>query len=262
MPVFRKSRRGVPPRYFAWEAAGLRWLAEAEPIGGIPVVPVVDVGSAHLHLARLDQLPPSRAAAAQFGERLAITHERAGRDESDREAAYGLGPPGWSGDGYFGPLSEPLPLALAPFPTWHAMYAAARLAPITRACRDVDVFDAKDALLLDRVMARLDRWDTDEPAGRIHGDLWSGNVLWTPAGATLIDPAAHHGHREADLAMLALFGSPHLEVTLAAYDEVRPLADGWRERIGLHQLYPLAVHALLFGGGYAAQTLAVARRYA
>ncbi|MFZ1287360.1 MAG: fructosamine kinase family protein, partial [Candidatus Phosphoribacter sp.] len=165
------------------------------------------------------------------------------------------------GDGFFVPLTDPLHLSLRPHPSWAGMYAAERLAPITRACRDAGVFIPADGALLERVANRLTDHDTGEPAARIHGDLWSGNVVWTSAGATVIDPAAHHGHREADLAMLALFGAPYLETTLAAYDEAAPLADGWRERVALHQLYPLGVHALLFGGGYAAQTLAAAARY-
>jgi fructosamine-3-kinase len=72
----------------------------------------------------------------------------------------------------------------------------------------------------------------------------------------LIDPAAHAGHREADLAMLTLFGAPHLEEIFAGYEDASPLADGWRGRLELHQLYPLAVHAVLFGGGYVSQTRA------
>src|SRR5690606_11979346 len=88
---------------------------------------------------------------------------------------------------------------------------------------------------------------------------WSGNVLWSPDGAVLIDPAAHGGHRETDLAMLALFGCPHLDAVLAAYDEAAPLAAGWRDRVPLHQLFPLLVHVVLFGGGYAAQAAAAAR---
>jgi fructosamine-3-kinase len=98
-----------------------------------------------------------------------------------------------------------------------------------------------------------------EPPARLHGDLWSGNVLWSGDGAWLVDPAAHGGHRETDLAMLALFGCPHLSIVLAAYDEAYPLADGWRRRVALHQLFPLLVHTVLFGGGYAEQTIAAAR---
>ena len=116
---------------------------------------------------------------------------------------------------------------------------------------------------LERLAARVagGAFDTGEPPARLHGDLWSGNVLWTAHEAVLIDPAAHGGHREADLAMLALFGAPHLERVLAAYDEAAPLADGWRDRVLLHQVHPLLLHAVLFGGSYAAQTVSAARRY-
>ena len=99
-----------------------------------------------------------------------------------------------------------------------------------------------------------------EPPARLHGDLWSGNVLWAADGRVwLIDPAAHGGHRETDLAMLGLFGCPHMEQVLDGYREEAPLAEGWRERVGVHRLFPLLVHAVLFGRGYAEQALAVAR---
>jgi fructosamine-3-kinase len=83
-------------------------------------------------------------------------------------------------------------------------------------------------------------------------------VHWGDGQAWLIDPAAHGGHRETDLAMLHLFGCPHLERLVAAYEGVNPLADGWRERIALHQLFPLLVHTVLFGRGYATQAVAAA----
>ena len=102
----------------------------------------------------------------------------------------------------------------------------------------------------------------EEPPARLHGDLWTGNVLWGQDGrAWLVDPAAHGGHRETDLAMLALFGLPHLPRVLDAYDEAAPLAEGWQDRAGVHQLFPLLVHACLFGGGYGARAAAVAARY-
>ena len=254
MPAHRKSSAHAPRGYFAWEAAGLRWLAAA---GGALVVEVVDVGEHHLDLVRLHSVPPTQQAAARFGEDLARTH-LAGAP------AYGSPPEGWSGDGWFGPLSEPLPLSLRPHESWGPFWAHERLAPITRVCRDAGVFSATQSAVLDRVASRCADgvFDTGDPPARIHGDLWSGNVLWTAAGATLIDPSAHGGHREYDLAMLELFGAPHLGAIVTAYQAVAPLAPGWRERTRLHQLHALAVHALLFGGGYAAQTLAAARHYA
>ena len=110
------------------------------------------------------------------------------------------------------------------------------------------------------VMARCDAgdFDDDDWPARLHGDLWSGNVMWTSGGAVLIDPAAHGGHRETDLAMLALFGCPHFATVIEGYRARRPLREGWQDRVGLHQLYPLLVHIVLFGGGYARQTTAAA----
>ena len=87
-------------------------------------------------------------------------------------------------------------------------------------------------------------------------------MLWSTDGRTwLIDPAAYGGHREVDLAMLALFGLPHLQQVLEAYETVTPLAEGWEERQALHQLFPLLTHAAMFGGGYATRAAAVAARY-
>jgi fructosamine-3-kinase len=105
---------------------------------------------------------------------------------------------------------------------------------------------------LDALLARRDRFGPDEPPARLHGDLWWGNVLAVGGAPAIIDPAVYGGHREVDLAMLALFGgvSPAL---VAAYEAVTPLAAGWRDRVALWQLYPLAAHAVLFGGGYGAQ---------
>ena len=102
----------------------------------------------------------------------------------------------------------------------------------------------------------------EEGPRRLHGDLWNGNVIWThDGGCCVIDPAAHGGHRETDLAMLALFGLPHLPRVLHAYEEVSPLGEGWADRVGVHQLFPLLVHACLFGGGYGARAAEVAGRF-
>jgi len=252
--VFRKARRGAPPGFFRCEAAGLRWLREA---GGAPVVAVLGVGDDHLDLERLTEVRPTADAARALGRGLAVTHDAGG-------PAFGAPPDGWDGDGFFGPLDRPLPLRSGRFESWGEFLAACRVEPLTRALVDRHVVDDPTRRALDAVAARLRSGDLDddEPPARLHGDLWSGNVMWTARGATLVDPAAHAGHRETDLAMLALFGLPHLADVLAGYEEVHPLRRGRQHRTGLHQLYPVGVHALLFGGGYVRQLSALARTWA
>jgi fructosamine-3-kinase len=119
------------------------------------------------------------------------------------------------------------------------------------------------ASAVERICERIDQLaGPREPVARLHGDLWSGNVLAGRDGRPwLIDPAAYGGHREVDLAMLGLFGGPSRRF-FDAYAEVWPLADGWEERAGLWQLFPLLVHAVLFGGGYASSVEQIARGYA
>ncbi|HEY0216564.1 MAG TPA: fructosamine kinase family protein [Cellulomonas sp.] len=243
--TFRKQRTGAPAGYFACEAAGLAWLRVP---GGPPVVVVHDVGPDHLDLERLTEVPPSRRAARDLGRGLAVLH-------ASGAARFGSEPDGWSGDGFFGPLDQPLPMPAGDHTSWGAFLADRRIEPMVEVGRRRRALTEDDAVMLSRLAAVLRRGDLDddEPPARLHGDLWAGNVLWAASGATLIDPAAHGGHRESDLAMLALFGFPHLDEVLAAYQEVHPLRRGWQHRVGLHQVYPVGMHAVLFGGGYAAQ---------
>ena len=240
--VHRKRRAGAPRGFFACEAAGLAWLAVP---GGPRVVRVVDVGEDHLDLERLAEVSPTSDDARAFGRALARLHD-AGAE------AFGAPPDGWSGDGFFGPLDQPLPLRAALAERWGEFYADARLAPLredlgARGRLSTAMADGLDAVMAD---VRAGRWDDGEAPARLHGDLWSGNVLWTGDGAVLIDPAAHGGHRMTDLAMLELFGAPFLEAVRAGYGEVHPLPAAYADLVALHQLYPLGMHAVLFGGGY------------
>lgn len=243
--TFRKHRPAAPPGFFACEAAGLRWLAEA---GGAPVVRVLEVEPDALVLERLPAATPTAAAARALGTGLARTHDAGAR-------AFGAPPDGWSGDGFFGPLDEPLPLRSGSYRRWGDALADLRLGQLRTLLAERGRLSATLAADLARVAdaLRAGRWDDGEPPARVHGDLWSGNVLWTPSGAVLVDPAAHGGHRLTDLAMLHQFGLPHLDAVVSAYEATHPLPAGWRGSLPLHQLYPVGMHAVLFGGGYVAQ---------
>lgn len=237
MSHFTKTFAGAPEGFFAAEARGLEWLRVP---GGPPLPAVVAVRRDELVLERIATGPPTARAATELGRALATMH-------AATPASYGL-----DTDGFIGPL----PLPNQPTTEWATFYVERRLLPY------LDGLDADERRPVEQVCARIeDLAGPPEPPARIHGDLWSGNVVWGADGrAWLVDAAAAHGgHRETDLAMLALFGAPRLDTVLAAYDDVSPLAEGWRARVPLHQLHPLLVHARLFGGGYGARAAAAAR---
>jgi len=144
-----------------------------------------------------------------------------------------------------------------PWPRW---YARQRLLPYVRRAYDAGELALEDVRLLEQAASRAGALaGPAESPSRIHGDCWSGNLLWSGGRGWLVDPAAHGGHRESDLAMLALFGAPYLDRILAAYQETAPLAASWQTRVPLHQLHPLLVHVCLFGAGYRVAALDAAR---
>ncbi|MEU8049901.1 fructosamine kinase family protein [Micromonospora haikouensis] len=235
--------RPVPEGFFAAEAAGLRWLREA---GAVAVPEVVVALPELLALDWVEPGEPTPEAAERFGRELAALH-RAGAP------AFGAQ---WAG--FVGALPQDNTPDDGPWPAW---FTRRRLLPYLRMSVDSGALTAAETALVEQVVERVDEFGGDEPPARVHGDLWPGNVLWgADERAWLVDPAAHGGHRETDLAQLALFGGPpHHERIMAAYRETWPLADGWRERVPLHQLHLLLVHTALFGAAYRDAVGAAAR---
>jgi fructosamine-3-kinase len=249
--AFVKTRPDAPRGEYTIEAGALRWLGEPEGGLGVPEVLGVAEGDAApdgagarlLALGWLDEGAPGDPAA--LGRGLAAVHQ-AGAD------AFGARTPL-----RIGPLTLPNDARA----DWPAFYAEQRLRPLLRPAADRGALSAAGVAAVERVCERLGELaGPPEPPARLHGDLWSGNVLWSGAVPYLIDPVAYGGHREVDLAMLQLFGAPGPGF-LDAYEERAPLAGGHAERVALWQLFPLLVHAVLFGGGYGASAERAARRY-
>jgi fructosamine-3-kinase len=241
---------------FGAEAHGLRWLGEA---GAVPVPEVLGWDEATLIVSWVVAGPAGPATAERFGRDLARLHAA---------GAPRFGAP-WPG--FIASLSMPnddsSALAAAPGeppsgpePSWPDWYTGHRVLPYLRIAVDAGTLSGADARLVESAAARAGSVaGPAEPPSRIHGDCWSGNVLWSGGAGWLIDPAAHGGHRETDLAMLALFGAPYLDRILAAYQAETPLAAGWPQRVPLHQLHPLLVHVCLFGAAYRDAVLGAAR---
>lgn len=229
------------------EAAGLRWLR----VPGGPPVPRVHghdeqwLVTEHIPAGRTDG-----AAAERLGRQLALLHAAGA-------AAFGTAPPGGPEQAWIGAA----PMANVTASRWPRWYAEHRVLRYLSTAVDRGAVDAAGARAVHRACEHVEELaGPAEPPARLHGDLWSGNVHAGSDGRLwLLDPAAHGGHRETDLAMLALFGCPHLEQLLAGYTAVAPLAPGWQQRVPLHQLFPLLVHAVLFGGGYGSSAVAAAR---
>lgn len=245
-PVSAKTHASAPPGFFATEASGLAWLRAA---GAVPVPEVLAVSDDRPNFLVLEWVESGRPHAttdADLGRALAALH-RAGARCFGREDRRTTGSRG---------------LPNEPTDTWVACYRDNRLRPLAALAARERALPAGVIDDLLRVAGRLEEiGGPPEPPARLHGDLWAGNRMVDRDGRSwLIDPAAHGGHREFDLAMMRLFGGFGADC-FAAYAEAHPLAPGWEERVPLHQIAPLVVHAVKFGGGYRRAAQEAIERY-
>jgi fructosamine-3-kinase len=242
-PLFLKLNPDCRADMFAREAEGLAALAGVP--GSVRVPAILLTGRAFLLQEFVSPAPRAADYWEQAGRCLATLHGRTAPRF------------GFEHDNYIGLTPQPNPWTESGF----EFFAGQRLGYQARLAERSGLLGPADLKALAALAARLERLVPAQPASLLHGDLWSGNLHVGPAGEpVLIDPAVHYGWAEADLAMLTLFGSPP-ESFFGAYCSVRPLAPGWRDRLGLYNLYHLLNHLNLFGGSYAGSVRTVLGRY-
>lgn len=245
-PLFVKIAAASRRAGFAAEAAGLAELASSATVRVPAVHGTGDTGElAFIALEWLDLAAGSRAAETRLGEELAMLHRV-------------LAPTfGWHRDNTLGPT----PQCNDRLADWAAFFVQRRLLPqLALAERRGERGALLDAghELCEHVPVFFSSY---RPVpSLLHGDLWGGNWGVDPLDRPYVfDPAVYYGDRETDLAMTHLFGGfgPAFH---AAYQAAWPLDPAAGTRRTLYNLYHVLNHANLFGGGYAAQALAMIRR--
>lgn len=243
--LFIKTHQNPPPRHFSTEALGLAWLCESATVR-VPAILGVSDKTPYLALQWIEQGSSSSLTEVQFGHQLAQLHcspcSHFGR--IDRRTTGSLGLPN------------------EPCKAWADFYATQRLLPLVKIAHDRQALTAGILADIESLAQRLHELaPADEKPSRLHGDLWAGNRLVDADGDSwVIDPASHGGHREFDLAMMRLFGG-FGEDCHSAYAQSFALSDGWKDRIALHQLAPLIVHAIKFGQSYVEPTRTALAQY-
>ncbi len=223
------AKRDDPER-LSGEADGLRALHEAA--SSLVVPEVLALEGEWLIMEALKSGSRSVRSASTLGDGLKALHDNVADEH------------GWHRDNACGLTPQPN----APLADGRDFQRERRLLPLAQACHERGLLDARLRGRIEVVAEGLDAWLPHAPASLLHGDLWSGNVLHTPQGPAILDPAVYRHYPEVDLAMLTLFGSPG-EAFFEAYWNGRA-PDDWPRREALFQLYPLLNHLLLFGGGY------------
>ncbi len=251
-PLFVKTALARGGDALEAEADGLQALRDTATVR-VPAVACCERHDSDVTLLALEWLPlrtPDAGFGARFGRALAALHLAPCGD--DRRY-------GWRRDNFIGAT----PQRNRRHAGWIDFARDERLGAMRDrlACdgaANAELLDAVDA-----VAASLPAWfdDGHEPTpSLIHGDLWSGNWAMQDDGTPVIyDPAVSCSDAEAELAMMELFGAPPPGFW-PAYRDAAGLHAGYAARRGIYQLYHLLNHALLCGGGYAAQVLALARR--
>ncbi|MEO5890916.1 MAG: fructosamine kinase family protein [Ferruginibacter sp.] len=234
------------PLMFEKEAAALEAFHNRSTIVVPSVINCATInGNQYLLLEWLERGPVRKDSWQKFGEYLALLHQQP-------QPFFG-----WDHDNFIGSLVQ----RNQQFPAWDLFYSECRIMPLVKELFNQHIFSITDVESAELFCKKLGQLFPLEPAAMLHGDLWSGNYLITVSGdAAFFDPAVYCGHREMDIGMTNLFGGFNPQF-YDSYQETYPLENGWRQRLPLTQLYPLLVHAVLFGGHYINSARGIIRHF-
>jgi fructosamine-3-kinase len=223
------------PQMFLKEADGLNALRKASSIKVPDVIKAGELkGQQFLVMECIETGKAGKNFFHQFGRQVAALHQ-------NTNPVFG-----WHTDNYMGSLAQKNLFT----DSWASFYTNCRLLPLTKILNDRGSFSLAEVKHTEILCGKLHQFFPPEKPALLHGDLWSGNfMVGADDKAAVYDPAVYYGHREMDIAMTRLFGG-FSTAFYEAYNEVFPLENGWQQRMPLAQLYPLLVHAVLFGGGY------------
>tara|TARA_R110002126_G_scaffold37614_2_gene113176 strand:+ start:5212 stop:6069 length:858 start_codon:yes stop_codon:yes gene_type:complete len=240
---FLKWNNSAPDSMFETEAKGLELLFDTDTELIIPRVKLV--GKNFLLLSLINSGSKKTSSDFDFGVELAKLHQHSSEN-------FGL-----DHDNFIGKL----PQSNTPHSKWADFYLSERIESQVKLGIDSGKFSKSILTKIDSLHQVAERLFPNEPPALLHGDLWSGNYMFTKNGcASIYDPAVYYGHREMDIAMTRLFGGFSKDF-YDGYNSEYPIADGFEERIELCNLYPILVHANLFGGGYVNQAIGILDKY-
>ncbi|MEP5047336.1 MAG: fructosamine kinase family protein, partial [Balneola sp.] len=241
--LFLKWNSSAPDHMFETESKGLKILSDANTDLVIPEV--VEVGKNFLLLSLLIPGSGNSGSAYGFGTELAKLHQHSAE-------TFGL-----NHDNLIGKL----PQRNHQRQNWADFFVSERIEPQIKVGIQTGKFESDLIPIVDVLHKTVQDLFPNEQPALLHGDLWSGNYMFTKSGAASIyDPAVYYGHREMDIAMTRLFGGFSSDF-YEGYNSEYPLSDGFEDRIELYNLYPVLVHANLFGGGYVRRANEILRQY-